>query len=89
MYAACVSSLSHIRLFVTPWTVAHQACLSTGILQARILGWVAMPSSRVSPQSRDWTQVSCISSWYFTIWATKEAQFLNTIYWFYNQKIPI
>ena len=29
-----------------------------GILQARILGWVAMPSSRGSSQLRDWTQVS-------------------------------
>ena len=33
-------------VFATPWTVARQAPLSTGILQARILEWVAMPSSR-------------------------------------------
>jgi len=33
---------------VTPWTAAHQAPLSTGILQTRILEWVAMPSSRGS-----------------------------------------
>ena len=33
----------------TPWTVAHQAPLSMGILQARILEWVAMLSSRGSP----------------------------------------
>ena len=26
-----------------PWTVAHQAPLSMGILQARIMEWVAMP----------------------------------------------
>ena len=32
-----------------------------GILQARILEWVAMPSSRVSSQPRDQTSVSCIS----------------------------
>ena len=32
--------------FVTLWTVAHQAPLSTGILQARILERVAMPSSQ-------------------------------------------
>ena len=41
-------------LFVTPWTLAHQASLSMGILQARILKWVAMPSSRGSSQPRDW-----------------------------------
>ena len=28
----------------TPWTVAHQAPQSPGILQARILQWVAMPT---------------------------------------------
>ena len=27
------------------WTIAHQACLSSGTLQARILEWVVMPSS--------------------------------------------
>ena len=31
-----------------------------GILQTRILEWVAMPSSKGSSQPRDWTQVSCI-----------------------------
>ena len=29
--------------FVTAWTVARQPPLSMGILQARILEWVAMP----------------------------------------------
>ena len=42
--------LSHQRspiiFFATPWTVAHQAPLSMGIVQARTLEWVAMPSSR-------------------------------------------
>ena len=31
-----------------------------GILQARILEWVAMPSSRRSSWPRDWTWISCI-----------------------------
>ena len=35
--------LSRVCLFVTPWTVACQAPLSMGILQARILEWVAWP----------------------------------------------
>ena len=38
-------SLSCIRLFVTRWTEARQAPLPMGILQARILEWVSMPSS--------------------------------------------
>ena len=48
-----------------------------GILQARILEWVAMPFSRGSSQPRDRTQVSCIAGGFFTVWATREAQY----YW--------
>ena len=44
-----------------------------GILQARIMEWVAMPSSRGSSQPRDWTQVSHIAGRFFTIWVTREA----------------
>ena len=53
-----LSCFSHVQPFATPWTVACQAPLSMVILQARILGWVAMPSSRGSSQARDQTQVS-------------------------------
>ena len=59
--------LSHVRLFVTPWTI-H------GLLQARILEWVAFPFSRKSSQPRNWTQVSHIAGGLFTSWATREAQ---------------
>ena len=38
-----------------------------GILQARILQWVAIPSSRGSSQPRDQTQVSCTAGRFFTI----------------------
>ena len=44
----CTEFLARVQLFVTPWTVACQAPLSMGILQARILEWVAMGSSRGS-----------------------------------------
>ena len=44
-----------------------------GILQARILEWVAMPSSRESSQVRDRTQVSGIAGRFFTVGATGEA----------------
>ena len=37
-----------------------------GILQARILEWVAFPFSRECPQPRDRTQVSCIAGGFFT-----------------------
>ena len=45
-----------------------------GILQARILEWVAVPFSRGSSQPRDGTQVSRIAGGFFTSWATREAQ---------------
>ena len=44
-----------------------------GILQARILEWVANPFSRGSSQPRDWTQVSHIAGGFFTSWTTREA----------------
>ena len=34
---------------VTLWTISHQPPLPMGLLQARVLQWVALPSSRVSP----------------------------------------
>ena len=41
-----------------------------GILQARILGWVAFPFSRGSSQPRDQNWISHIVGGFFTIWAT-------------------
>ena len=38
-----------------------------GILQAGILGWVAMPSSRGFSHPRDQTQVSHIAGGFFTV----------------------
>ena len=44
-----------------------------GILQARILEWVAIPFSRRSSQPRDRPRISCIAGRFFTSWATREA----------------
>ena len=44
-----------------------------GILQARILEWVAYPFSRGSSRSRNWTRVFCIAGGFFTNWVTREA----------------
>ena len=68
----CAQILSCVRPFATPC----QAPLSMGILQARILEWVAMPSSRGSSQPRDWTHVSyvfCTGRWILYHWAIWEA----------------
>ena len=58
----CVlSCFSRVWLCATLWTVAHQAISVHGILQARILEWVAMSSSRGSSWPRDQTRVSNFS----------------------------
>ena len=52
---------AHAWLFVTLWIAACQAPLSVSrILQARILEWVAISSSRKSSQPRDRTGITCI-----------------------------
>ena len=45
-----------------------------GILQARILEWVAVPFSGGSSHPRNQTQVSCIAGGFFTSWDTRETQ---------------
>ena len=68
-----------------PWTVVLQATLSMGILQARMLEWVAILSYMGSSQLRDQTQVSCIASRFFTIWTTSVAL---TIWTFVGKVLP-
>ena len=50
-----------------------------GILQARIVKWVAMPSFSGSSQPRDQTQISWIAGRLFTCWDTREALYINDI----------
>ena len=44
-----------------------------GILQARILQWVAIPFSRGASQPKAWNCISCVAGGFLTIWATREA----------------
>ena len=55
------------------WLCDPMGSTVRGILQARILEWVAFPF-RGSSQPRDQTQVSCIAGRFFTSWSTREAQ---------------
>ena len=71
-------SLRPHGLYSSPGSSVH------GILQARILEWVAMPSSRGSSQPRDQTQVSRIAGGFFTIWATKWKLLRDLKYCFLN-----
>ena len=53
-----------------------------GILQARILEWVALPFSRGSSWPNDSTQVSCTAGRFFTFLATREAHKKGAAWWF-------
>ena len=68
--------LSHIWLFANPWTI-HTV---HGILQARILEWIAIPFSGESSLPRDWTQVSNTAGGFFTSWATRESSIILPIF---------
>ena len=59
--------------FWDPMDCSLQGSSVLGILQARILEWVAIPFSRVSSQPRNQTQFSCIDSGFYTFWGTREA----------------
>ena len=53
----------------TLWTVVHQALLSMGIFQARILKWVAISFSKGLSQPKDQAHIaytSCIACGFFT-----------------------
>ena len=83
------ASWSDVRLVVIQvvYSKVAQSCLTLcdpmdcslpgssfhGILQERILEWVAISFSRGSSWPRDGTQVSCIAGRFFTIWSTREA----------------
>ena len=73
-----VKSLSRVWLFATPWTDCSPPGSSVhGILQARILEWVAISFSRGFSWPRDQTRVSCSAGRHFTVWATREALSLD------------
>ena len=59
-------TLCHPRDYSPPGSFVH------GILQARILEWVAISFPRISSWPRNQTQVSFIAGRIFTVWATKK-----------------
>ena len=69
--------VSHLVISDSLWTHGLWPAKFHGILQARILEWVAKPSSRGSSQPRDWNLVFCIAGRFFTVWAMSEALFFS------------
>ena len=79
----CLCVYIYMDVCVCVWKKKWKSCMTLcnpmdytvhGILQARILEWVAIPFSRGSSQPKDRTQVSHIAGKFFTSWATREAQ---------------
>ena len=68
-----MKSLSHVRLFATPWTIAHQAPLFMGFSRQEYWSGLPFPFSRGSSRPRDQTQVSHIAGRRFNLRATREA----------------
>ena len=56
------------------WAIVPDSLQPQGILQVRILEWVAIPFSRGSSWPRYQPGASCFTGRFFTIWATREAQ---------------
>ena len=69
LFAQSCPTLCYPRYYNLPGSSVH------GILQARILEWVAIAFSKGSSQHRDQTWVSCISGSFFIIRATREGLF--------------
>ena len=57
-----------------PMTCSSPGSFLNGILQARILEWVAIPFFRRSSWPKVWAWVSCITGRFFIIWATRKVQ---------------
>ena len=56
-----VCVLSWVCLFVTPWTLAHQAPLSMGLPRQEYWSGLPFSLSRGSSQPRDQTHICCVS----------------------------
>ena len=82
-HACLLSCFNHVWLYVTPWTIAHQALLSMRILQASILEWVAKGCDPpiVKPASLTYP---ALAGWFFTTSTTWEVHFTD---WYQHQFI--
>ena len=63
--SVCAQSLSRVQLFFDPMGCSLPGSSVLGILQARTLEWIAMPSSRGSSQPRYQTCISSIAGEFF------------------------
>ena len=71
-----VKSFSHVWLFATLWTVAHQALPSMGFSKQEYWSGLPFSSPRDLPDPGI-KQVSCITGRLYTLWATRESHRVN------------
>ena len=72
----CCSSLSCVRLFATPWTLAHQVSLSMGFARQEYWSGLPFPSpgDLPDPGIKPMPPASPgLASWFLTLWAPREA----------------
>ena len=68
-------SLSHVRLFATPWTVARQAPLSIELSRQEYWSGLPFPSpGDLSNPGIEPSSLELHTNSFFTVWATREAQ---------------
>ena len=76
-----MKSLSRVQLFVTLWTVGHQAPLSMGFPRQEHWNGLPFPSPGESSRHRDWTWVSLIAVRHFNLWATYDLSWRASFIW--------
>ena len=81
LHSMCMLCAKSLHSCLTLWDpeLLLPGSSAHGILHARILEWVTMPSSRGSSWPRVWTWISCISGRFFTFWATMEVLWVNSV----------
>ena len=73
-----VKSLSRVRLFAIPWTVARQAPLCMEFSRQEYWSGMPFPSPGGSSWPGDWTQVSGIAGRFFTVWASQKNRWTSS-----------
>ena len=73
LVAVVVQPLSHVRLFATPWAVAHQASLSMGFPRQEYGNGLPFPSPGDRPNPGIKPTFLGIGRWIFLPLATREA----------------
>ena len=75
LWILCVLVAQSCPTLCNPMDCSPPGSSVHGILQARILEWIAIPFSRGSSRPRDRTPVSCTAGIFFTVWDTGKSHY--------------